>query len=203
MKKNSRKNVGAPIPFLSKNLSSVSHMSWRTNNASRKHLLQQSRKIKNLEHLLESHLPEENESVHIITERNFDAFSFVLLILQSEKIIELWAAVYRIGEKTSKALLQLIKDGEIGNVSLVINDGFKAFAPEVDRLLLLNSEKLRTIKCNNHAKVTLMKTESGKYFVVEGSGNWSINARIEQYVFLQSEDIFNFHKAWMEGRIRP
>lgn len=167
------------------------------NHATRRHLLLQSQKIVNLDHLLDSRLPRENESIHIRTEKSFDAFTFVLLILKTEKIAELWAAVYRIGEKTTKALLQLISDGRIEKTTIVINDGFSAFAPDVNRLLVLNLDRINITRCNNHAKVTLVKTESGKYYVIEGSGNWSVNARIEQYVFLQSKEIFDFHRQWM------
>lgn len=164
-----------------------------------KHLLLQSQKIQNLKDLLRSRLPFIGESFHIITQNQFDAFSFVLLILQYEVITDLWAAVYRIGEKTTKALIQLSKTGQIEKVNLVLNDGFKAFSPDVDRLIVLNQKKINVIRCNNHSKVILAKTASSKHYVVEGSGNWSINARIEQYCFLQSQEIYEFHKNWMES----
>lgn len=164
-----------------------------------KHLLLQNQKIQNLKDLLSSRLPSVNESIHIVTQNQFDAFSFVLLILQYEEIEELWAAVYRIGEKTTKALMQLSETGKIKKINLVLNDGFEAFAPDVNRILVLNQDRIKVIRCNNHAKVMLAKTASSKYYVVEGSGNWSINARIEQYCFLNSQEIYEFHRRWMEG----
>ena len=43
-----------------------------------------------------------------------------------------------------------------------------------------------------------IKTTDNRYFVVEGSGNLSNNARIEQYLFEQSKEMFDFHKSWVD-----
>jgi hypothetical protein len=47
-----------------------------------------------------------------------------------------------------------------------------------------------------------MKTTDGNHFVFEGSGNMSDNARIEQYVYDNNEQIFEFHKTWMNELIK-
>ncbi|MDD2328602.1 MAG: hypothetical protein PHZ13_09865, partial [bacterium] len=60
--------------------------------------------------------------------------------------------------------------------------------------------KQKVISCNNHAKVVLIRTDD-KYYVIEGSANWTGNPRIEQNVLVQSRDLFEFHKGWMEEYI--
>ena len=50
----------------------------------------------------------------------------------------------------------------------------------------------------NHSKITLMQCGEN-YFVVEGSGNWSENSRNEQYIFLNSQSVFDFRKKCIYG----
>ncbi len=45
----------------------------------------------------------------------------------------------------------------------------------------------------NHSKVCLVKTEDF-HLVMEGSGNWSENAQLEQYILTNSEPVFNFRR---------
>lgn len=42
-----------------------------------------------------------------------------------------------------------------------------------------------------------MRTSKNEFFVFEGSGNMSDNARIEQYIYENSKQSFEFHKKWM------
>ena len=51
-------------------------------------------------------------------------------------------------------------------------------------------------KITSHAKVILVKTTEN-YYILEGSMNLSVNARIEQLTFENSEKIYNFHKEWI------
>ena len=81
---------------------------------------------------------------------------------------------------------------------------------EVSKETLLKQRALKEFcnknkRCNhvythNHSKVLAVKTETG-YYVFEGSGNMSDNARIEQYVYEESKDVYNFHKGWMNELI--
>lgn len=48
-----------------------------------------------------------------------------------------------------------------------------------------------------HAKVALIKTEENHY-VVEGSGNWSENAKYEQYLLGNNKGLFDFRKELFE-----
>lgn len=43
-----------------------------------------------------------------------------------------------------------------------------------------------------------IKTLEDEYFVIEGSGNLSDNARIEQYLFEQCKETYDFHVSWMQ-----
>ena len=49
-----------------------------------------------------------------------------------------------------------------------------------------------------HTKILCCRIKD-KYYVIEGSGNLSDNARIEQYLFERSKKSYNFHKNWIEN----
>lgn len=53
----------------------------------------------------------------------------------------------------------------------------------------------------NHAKVLIARCGED-YFVFEGSGNMSDNARIEQYRYENSKAVYDFHKRWMESHLQ-
>jgi hypothetical protein len=37
---------------------------------------------------------------------------------------------------------------------------------------------------------------------MRGSGNMSTNARIEQYIYENNKEVFDFHKGWMDEVIQ-
>jgi len=140
-------------------------------------------------------LPKKNDQIRIITKKLINSFDFILSILDNEDIIELYLTSYRIGKKTVIQLSDLINTNRIKNLTILINDGFPKFAPDVwNNLTVLNAN----IKLdNNHTKIFLIKTKDN-YYTIEGSGNLSINARIEQYIIDNNKQIYSFHKNWID-----
>jgi len=64
------------------------------------------------------------------------------------------------------------------------------------------SDKATNVKTSfyhSHAKIFLAKTKCDKYIVFEGSGNLSDNARLEQYLFENNKETYEFHKNWIEN----
>lgn len=54
--------------------------------------------------------------------------------------------------------------------------------------------KWKLIVKNNHSKIILFDTESGK-FVLETSSNLNENPNIEQFSFEKSEELYNFYST--------
>lgn len=54
---------------------------------------------------------------------------------------------------------------------------------------------------DNHAKITCIKDNSGNHFVMEGSGNLSDNAKIEQLLFENNRKSFEFHSGWIRDAV--
>ncbi len=161
---------------------------------------QQIRKI-SLNKLNEiSGIPKKDEQIRIVTRKMINSFDFILAIIANNEIIEnLIIAFYRISKKAIIEISELIKEGKIKNVILLINDGFPKLVPDAYNLLLQQKSTNFTIKLeNNHTKIILIDTIKNKY-IIEGSGNLSINARIEQYLFENNEQVFNFHSNWIKN----
>ena len=64
-----------------------------------------------------------------------------------------------------------------------------------------NNPEISLIFAWNHTKIIGIKTANNEYYVAEGSGNMSNNARIEQYLFEQSKESYDFHKSWIKDII--
>ena len=158
-------------------------------------------KVKNLNTLIGG-LPANGEDIRIITRNRFDTFDFIILVLKHVQAIDdMYIAIYRIGKKTLTSLVLLFDKNIIKKLHVVINDGFEKLMPEVCNMLYnfaVSRDNFDVHLINTHAKVICMRADEN-YFVVEGSGNMNINARIEQYSFANSKTIFIFHSNWMKN----
>ncbi len=149
--------------------------------------------------------PKPGEQWRIITEKQFNAYALILFLIETEIIEEMHLAIYRINEPTVNSIIDLIDSGKIKKAIFVISNFFnQTKKPEKWALILRDfAEKRENVNhkyTHNHAKVLCVKTETG-YYVFEGSGNMSDNARIEQYLFENNKEIYEFHKEWMESII--
>lgn len=150
--------------------------------------------------------PKPGEQWRIATEKSFNAFAFILHLLESEVIEQLHLAIYRINQPTVKQLIDLIDAGQIQNATFVISNFFnQTKKPELWAKWLCDyaeaHPRCKHVYLHNHSKVVCAKTASG-FYVFEGSGNMSDNARIEQYLYENNEQAYNFHVKWMTSVIK-
>lgn len=146
--------------------------------------------------------PGEGEQWRIITEKQFNAFALILHLLQTRVIEEMYLAVYRINEPTVRSIIEFVESGKIKKSVFVISSFFNQTKKPEQWAIMLKQFADNTASCchvytHNHAKVLAVKTSKNEYFVFEGSGNMSDNARIEQYIYENSKQSFEFHKKWM------
>lgn len=145
--------------------------------------------------------PKPGEQWRIITEKQFNAYAVILKTLQEESIEEMYLAIYRINEPTVNDIIDYIEAGKIKKATFVISNFFnQTKKPEKWAIILKEFADRNTntkhIYIHNHSKVLAVKTKKN-YYVFEGSGNMSDNARIEQYVYENNKEVFEFHKSWM------
>lgn len=160
-----------------------------------KYLLAHFQKIQNIERDLDR-LPTAEEFCFLQTEKQFNAFTFIPFILKHQSIRRLYASTYSISVRVVESLMELHDGGLIDYIELLVSDSLIKRNPvTIDKIeSLADSRGNVVIKYSwNHSKITLAETTGG-YFVVEGSGNWSENAAIEQYLFANSRQLFEFRK---------
>lgn len=150
--------------------------------------------------------PKSGEQYRIITEKQFNAFALIVHLLKDNIIEEMYLAIYRINEPTVETLIEMIDSGKIKRATFIISSFFnQTKKPEKWAIRLRDycekKDNCRHIYLHNHAKVLALKTDKD-YFIFEGSGNMSDNARIEQYIYENNKQVYQFHKDWMEGLMR-
>lgn len=145
-------------------------------------------------------LPLDSEQIRIITQKSFNAFAILLYILKIKKIIdECYLITYNIDRNTIIGLKELVGNGHIKKLTIVVSSALKNRKPaRTQELKNIANKKISVIFVNNHTKIILAKIKND-YYVIEGSGNVTANARIEQYLFENCRDTYNFHKDWIDN----
>lgn len=148
--------------------------------------------------------PRPGEQHVIITEKQFNAFALILRLIEDSTIEEMYLAIYRINRPTVDHVIKLIEEGRIKRGRFVISNFFRNLKnPEKWALRLREycreSDDFDHIYTHNHAKVLACRTDDNNYYVFEGSGNMSDNARIEQYRYENNKETYKFHKSWMKS----
>lgn len=141
-------------------------------------------------------LPSDEEMFFLQTNNSLNAFTFIQMIAKNQKIKELYISICSIDSVIIEALKELHEKGYVDAITMLISDRIKNRNPIiVDMLTSLAKSKsnIALYFCKNHSKVCLMKTEYN-CFVLEGSGNWSQNAMLEQYLFINSKPVYEFRK---------
>lgn len=169
------------------------------NNASEffisKYLTRHYLKIKSLSQDLLK-LPSENETFYLQTENSFNAFTFIPIVAKAQGIKELYASTYSINIRVIESLIELYDQKIVEKITLLISDSLIKRNPTTYDLLsalIKSRENINVIYSWNHSKITLLQTQDN-YYIIEGSGNWSENAFIEQYIFTNSKEVFEFRK---------
>ena len=117
----------------------------------------------------------------------------------------MYAATYSLSRSTIDAFIELHDKGLIESMTLLISDSMIQRNPTTIEYLKGLASTRRSIKVQfawTHAKLTLLKTSEGHY-IIEGSGNWSENASVEQYLFARDYDLYRFRETlFTETQIR-
>ncbi|MDY3449480.1 hypothetical protein JZ968_01815 [Riemerella anatipestifer] len=155
-------------------------------------------RVENLNQLVR--IPQEGEVFFLQTEKAFNAFTFIPWIAKLHFIEELYASTYSISRRVVEALQELQQNGRVGKVTLLISDSMPKRNPlTIDVLegVCKHNANFNVKYFWNHSKICLLKID-GFHLVLEGSGNWSENAQLEQYVLANSKEVFEFRKTIFE-----
>lgn len=160
-----------------------------------KYLLAHFENVTKLEENIQR-LPSPEEFFFLQTSKSFNAFTFVSFVCKNLKVKKLYASTYSISRKTISALMELHLCGMVDEITLLISDSMIKRNPMTIDMLLgvaAGHPNIHVLFGWNHSKVCLLESDE-HYFVIEGSGNWSDNAAVEQYTFANCKGLFEFRK---------
>ena len=146
-------------------------------------------------------IPKPGEQYLIVTEKKFNAFTIISGVVEKGIIDEMYLAVYRTNQSTTNAIIDYINNGKILRGAMIISNFFQQTVQSekwTANLVLFTEEhpRFKVAFVQSHAKVIALRAGSNHY-VLEGSGNMTQNAMIEQYRYENSKEVFNFHKQWI------
>ena len=147
--------------------------------------------IKNIGEIFD--IPKKDEVINILTNNQFNAYSFIPYILSKQKIKKLYVITYFITPTVIENLSNYAISGEVEELYLYVSDHILRRRERTAKMLIELFDKYDNIKIGfafSHAKITIMDN-----FVITGSGNMNKNSRIEQYMFFNNQDIADFFKS--------
>ena len=140
-------------------------------------------------------IPKKNEVLSIRTQSQLNAFSLILQFVEKYGEIDfLQIQTYTIDEKTVFTLYELLNSGKIKQLQIIMTETAVFRIPKIYKLLKeLFSEHEKCNLCFYwvHSKVHLIKCGNDK-FVIDGSGNFSMNAQVEHYNIFHVDSMFDF-----------
>lgn len=150
--------------------------------------------IKNVER--DMIIPDKGGIVFLDTDCAFNGFDLIYYLATKYPMKHLLASTYSISKKTIDSMIYLHDNGMIEQMKLLISESMIKRNPNtIDNLMGMKSSRanLDVLFSWVHAKVYLMQTHDN-YFVLEGSGNLSNNAHFEQYILVNSKEVFEHRK---------
>ncbi len=145
--------------------------------------------------------PKPGEHYLIVTEKQFNAHALIIGLLKDREIDEMYLATYRLNEIAAESFIDMLESGQVKKASFVVSDFFQ-FSKRHEkgavklRTYCLETKKAGHVYAHNHAKVLAVRM-GNDYYVFEGSGNMTNNARIEQYRYENCRVAFEFHRDWI------
>jgi len=143
-------------------------------------------------------LPKTNECLLIKSNGTSDTGGFLTYMLNEGEIDELI-----ISRSNINFICENIDNGKIKKLIFIVSYRMKQMTGGSGRatynFLIEEFKKRDQIKIrvpNSHAKTFSAKIGK-KYYTVTGSGNWTENPRIENYIITNDKNIYDFNKEWM------
>ncbi len=144
----------------------------------------------------------ENEQIRFITKAQLNTISFLIFLIEEKGVIdECIMSHFYIGKKSIEVFKYLMEQGKIKKIFFQMSSMRLKGDPEIvqemrDMIDYIGRDRASGLLAWTHTKILCCRIGNDHY-VIEGSGNLSNNARIEQYLFEKSKEAFLFHKDWI------
>ena len=152
--------------------------------------LKHQKRITSLEQI--ASVPENGEIYNILSNSQFNAFTFIPFVMKYKSIKEISIITYNISEEVIRNLCDLLEREEIERLNIFVSDHVLRRRANVAKLLIRKYKELKKLNIGftySHAKITIMDN-----YVITGSGNMNQNARTEQYILANSKEMAGFFK---------
>jgi len=149
-------------------------------------------------------LPDDGETMHIVSNGKFDYYSFVKVVANRMGTVDkFYGSTWTMNRDNVRDLLERFDRGQIKQITIFTGTYFKRRETSVYATVLngLVERGQRFLCFKNHAKVMLFEG-NGAYYVCEGSANFTANPRLEQNILVRSKELYEFHQRWMEEMIK-
>jgi hypothetical protein len=151
-------------------------------------------------------LPVPNESHHHIIDGTFDSYMLIPSLMDKVGgvVAELRLATLGFNAKHTEHLISQLTDRTIQRCTLLVSEFYVA---EEDAVVCnrLKAELpkfgtppgwFHATRC--HAKIIMLRFQSGQSFVIESSANLRTCRSIEQFVICCDDALYDFHASWMD-----
>lgn len=144
-------------------------------------------------------LPSQDEVYKCVSLGGFSSIAFIKFTTNFTKINSMTASTLRIGKKHLTCIDRLHRAGKIKHCHFIVGSLMKndsklvrgyGYYDDLEKVCLKNNWQLTVL--NNHAKIILFDTDTGK-FVLETSSNLNENPKIEQFSFEKDENLYEMY----------
>lgn len=150
-------------------------------------------------------LPKNDEVMSYVSMGLSDAGSFLNSVYEINGAIkEAVICSWTISKINIDRILDFLDSGKIQKLHFLMNDGLlktNSTKPIYAKLRMefdKRTDKVSYAVANSHAKIQLYHFENGNFVTISGSGNWTENPRIENYILIGGEKTYNFNANWIK-----
>lgn len=152
-------------------------------------------------------LPDHGECLLIKSNGTSDTGSLFQSISHTGTVEELYLSTWIISRLNIDFLCEQVDKGNIKSLTFIVSvrmtqmsggSGKATYAHLVEEFQKRPQIKFRV--CNSHAKTFSCKV-ANNYYTCTGSGNWTKNPRIENYILINDKEPFLHNKEWMSELI--
>lgn len=144
------------------------------------------------------------ERVHVLLAGSFIFGDFIeaFIVKHNIKCQRLIISTLSMSQENVDSLANLINGEFVDKLDLIISDYF--FSHERNGLIkymyktLDKKNKFQLAVAGIHTKTCLIKTEGGKYIVINGSANLRTSGNLEEITIQNDKELFKFHAEWQD-----
>ena len=148
-------------------------------------------------------LPKPGECLLIKSNGTSDVGSLFEYISKTGTVEEMYLATWIVSRHNIEYICEQVDNGTIKSLTFIISVRQKQLKKSDYAFMVEQFQKRPSIKfrvCNCHAKTFSCKI-GNNYYTSTGSGNWTKNPRIENYILINDIEPFLHNQEWMSELI--